>query len=59
MLGTVLLAVCKPTATGIRTRTLWFVGHHFTSLLDIEKALQDEPTRLGIYFADYIITQMQ
>jgi hypothetical protein len=27
MLGTVLLAVCKPTATGISTRTLRLVGH--------------------------------
>ena len=25
----------------------------------IEKALQDEPARLGIYFADYIITRVQ
>jgi len=49
MLGTVLFTFSKPTATGISTRTLWFVGHHFTSLLGIEKALQDEPTRLGIY----------
>jgi hypothetical protein len=46
MLGTVLLTFSKPTAAGISTRTLWFVGHHFTSLLGIEKALQDEPTRL-------------
>jgi hypothetical protein len=50
MLGTVLPAVCKPTAAGISTGTLWFVGHHFTSLSKgIEKALQDKPTRLGIY----------
>ncbi|WP_330617807.1 hypothetical protein [Mobilitalea sibirica] len=56
MLGTVLLTFSKPTAAGISTRTLWFIGHHFTSLLGIEKALQGEPTRLGIYFADYIIT---
>ena len=55
MLGTVLLAVSKPTAAGVSTRTLWFVGHHFTSLLGIEKALQDEPTRLGIYSISLII----
>lgn len=55
MLGTVLLAFCKPTAAGISTRTLWFVGHRFTSLLGIEKALQDEPTRLEIYSISLII----
>jgi hypothetical protein len=55
MLGTVLLTFSKPTAAGISTRTLWFVGHHFTSLLGIEKALQDEPTRLGIYSISLII----
>ena len=32
MLGTVLLAVCKPTAAGVSAGTLWFVGHRFTSL---------------------------
>ena len=31
MLGTVLLAVCKPTAAGVSAGTLWFVGHRFTS----------------------------
>jgi hypothetical protein len=31
MLGAVLLAVCKPTAAGVSTGTLWFVGHGFTS----------------------------
>jgi hypothetical protein len=55
MLGTVLLTFCKPTAAGISTRTFWFVGHHFTSLLGIEKALQDEPTRLKIYSISLII----
>jgi hypothetical protein len=55
MLSTVLLTFSKPTAAGISTRTLWFVGHHFTSLLGIEKALQDEPTRLGIYSISLII----
>jgi len=55
MFGTVLLTFSKPTAAGISTRTLWFVGHHFTSLLGIEKAPQDEPTRLGIYSISLII----
>ena len=55
MLGAVLLTFSKPTAAGISTRTLWFVGHHFTSLLGIEKAPQDEPTRLGIYSISLII----
>jgi hypothetical protein len=31
MLGTVLLAVCKPTAAWVSTRTLRFVWHRFTS----------------------------
>ena len=29
--STVLLALSKPTAAGIATRTLWFVWHEFTS----------------------------
>jgi len=31
MLGTVLLALGKPTAAGVGTGTLWFVWHGFTS----------------------------
>ena len=31
MLGTVLLALGKPTAAGISTWTFWFIRHHFTS----------------------------
>ena len=31
MLGAVLLAVCKPTAAWVSTRTLRFVWHRFTS----------------------------
>ena len=31
MLGAVLLAVCKPTAAWVSTRTLRFVWHGFTS----------------------------
>ncbi|MPM35481.1 hypothetical protein SDC9_82074 [bioreactor metagenome] len=32
MLGTVLLAHGKPTATGVGAGTFWFVWHRFTSL---------------------------
>jgi hypothetical protein len=31
MLGAVLLAVCKPTAAWVSTRTLRFIWHGFTS----------------------------
>ena len=40
MLGTVLLAVCKPTAAGVGTGTLWFIGHSFHLLAGIKKALR-------------------
>jgi hypothetical protein len=29
--GAVLLALCKPTAFGVITRSFWFVWHEFTS----------------------------
>jgi len=48
VLGTVLLALCKPTATGKSTRTLWFVWHEFTSLSGIRKA-PTELSREGLY----------
>jgi hypothetical protein len=38
MLGTVLLTFSKPTAAGVNTGTLWFVGHHFTSLSGHKKS---------------------
>jgi len=41
MLGTVLLTYSEPTAAGIGTGTFGFVGHWFTSLLGIRKALRD------------------
>ena len=48
VLGTVLLALCKPTAAGIGARTLWFVWHEFTSLSGIRKAPTDL-SREGLY----------
>ena len=41
MLGTVLLAIRKPTAAGISTGTFRFIGHGNTSLSGIRKALRD------------------
>jgi hypothetical protein len=38
VLGTVLLAFCKPTAAGVSTGTFWFVGHGFTSLFGHRKS---------------------
>jgi hypothetical protein len=61
MLGTVLPAVCKPTAAGISTGTLWFVGHRFTSLSRHRKSPAGRTYKAWylFYFADYTITQMQ
>jgi len=58
MLGTVLLTFSKPTAAGISTRTLWFVGHRFTSLSGHRKSPAGQTHKAWnlFYFADYIIT---
>ena len=41
MFGTVLFAICKPTAAGVCAGTLGFVGHRFTSVQGKAKATGD------------------
>jgi len=58
MLGTVLLAFSKPTAAGVSTGTLRFVGHWFTSLSGIKKPPGISPRwSLEFYFSILIVSK--